>query len=105
MPVDREWGVFLSRRDADLELRNQAPALACQHVEMPVVIVIGRIGLPETRTVAIGAPRIGCDGGAEKIRFDIGRQVLRRIDVARGQKREAALASTAAEFLLVVEGR
>ena len=69
---------------------------------VPVVIIVGEVGLAKTRRIAVALTRVGGRGSAEEVHFEVALDVPGRVDVARSFQSNAALLGIKAQLTLVV---
>lgn len=95
LSVNGKRSILQSWQDTNPVLGEQAPALATQEMEVPIIIIVSPIGLPQPKNIAITLTRIRCYTGAKKVRLEITAQVLNRINVTGREQRKAALSRSA----------
>ena len=87
-----------------IEQRQKAEGLPTQDVETEIVEIERRVGLPQTRRVAVAFDAAFAGRRALEIALDISRECRRGIDPALRQQAEAGLMRAEMEFRQVIIG-
>ena len=103
--VDGQRNIFSAVQDADPVLGQQAPHLTGAEVAVPVVVIVGEVGLANARRIAVALARVRRNRGAQEVHFVVALDVTGRVDVARRLQRDAALLGAEAQLVLAIERR
>jgi hypothetical protein len=81
-----------------IEYRQKAPGLAAQDMQPKIVAVEGRVGLPQTRSVAVALDAAFACRGALEIAFDVAGKRHSRVHPALRQQTEPRLMRAEVKF-------